>query len=51
MKKIHFSYDLKAGSYESGIIAIMTQLCSDLKNGSFREAKYIEQLRDEWAKR
>jgi hypothetical protein len=45
MKNIHISHELKAESYESEFIKCLTQISNDLRNNSFKESTYIDQLK------
>jgi len=45
MKKIPISYELKAESYETGLIKLLTQISGDLKNNSFKESNYTDKFK------
>lgn len=45
MKNIHISHELKAESYESEFIKLLTQISSDLKNNSFKESNYMDKFK------
>ncbi len=45
MKNVHISHELKAESYESEFIKLLTQISSDLKNNSFKESNYMDKFK------
>ncbi len=45
MKKIPISFNIKAESYESGLIKLLSQISGDLKNNLFKGTKYFDKLK------